>query len=266
MTSTEPSRRGRWLRLTALLALVAAVLAAWQTGLLERVTVDSLRQLVAWAGPVAPAAFVAVYALGELLHVPAVVFILAAAVVWPIPVALPLAYLGSLAAAALVFAVARVLVGEELRDAVHRRLPAELRRYDQRLESHGVRTVALIRLLTFMAPTMHWVLATSRVRYRDMLAGTALGVAPGVALLVLLGQRAVERWDETRWWVYGGAVVLGALLVGRRLWRRRSASRVGTDARRAAGAELDPGVPVSGAGSADSTTDPCRGEARREPT
>jgi phospholipase D1/2 len=217
---TTSQKTGRWLRIGAVAVLLIAILLLWRSGLHEQLTRDRLRELAERAGAFGPVLFLLAYAAGEMLNLPSVVFVVVAGVVWPLYVALPTAFAGTLFAAAVVFAFARYVVSESARQAIHARMPPEMRRWDAQLDTHGVRTVAMIRLLTFLSPFMHWVLAASRVSFRDMMIGTALGVTPGVVLLVVMGDTAVEHWATARPYIFGG---MGALLLFLllRAWIRR---------------------------------------------
>lgn len=214
--------RSRWIKLAAVVLLLGAILYLWQSGVLDSFDRTTMKGWAERAGVWGPPAFVALFAIGELLHVPSVIFVVVAGVVWPWPIALPTAYLGAMLASAVVFVVARYLVSGALQDAIKKRLPPEVKRYDEALEDKGIRTVAVIRLLTFMSPIMHWVLATSRVRFGDMMAGTALGLIPGIAALVLAGDTAVTHWELAKPYLLGGVVLFFVVKIVMRVAKRRS--------------------------------------------
>jgi uncharacterized membrane protein YdjX (TVP38/TMEM64 family) len=230
IVSEVPTPGSRRVRLGVAALVIAAGVAAYRFGLLDELTIDNLRTWAKGAGWWGPPVFVLLFAIGEILHVPSVIFVVVASIVWPLAVALPTAYLGAMTASAVVFLFARFVVGEGVRKLVHDKMPPEFRRYDDALEERGFRTVALIRLVTFMAPLMHWVLATSRVRFGTMMAGTAVGLLPGISALVVLGERAVHHWEVAQPYVYGAVatiVVVQALRVVRR--RRAQAASAPAD-------------------------------------
>ena len=218
-----------------LAVLATAALVAWRMGLLDVITVDALRGWARRAGWWGPFAFVALFALGEVLHVPSVIFVVVAGIVWPLWFALPVSYAGAMAASATVFLFARYVVGDGVRKLVHDKLPPELRRYYDALVERGARTVAVIRFFTFMSPLMHWVLATSKVRFGAMMVGTAVGLAPAVTVLVLLGEQAIDHWERMRSFFYG-AIAVFVVVQAVRVVRRRRRSPVAPPPRRARGA------------------------------
>lgn len=78
------------------------------------------------AGAFGDVLFIVLFALGEMLAIPSVLFILAAGLVWPFPLALDIAWLGSIVSAGVVFLVSHYLV----RDFVQARLSDRLHDLD----------------------------------------------------------------------------------------------------------------------------------------
>ncbi len=196
-----------------------AVGALWRTGYATELDRETMQGWASGAGWWGPLAFVALFAIGELLHIPSVIFVVIAGLVWPTGIALVTAYLGALLASAVVFLMARYFVSGALREVVKKRMPAVMQRYDAALVTRGIRTVALIRLVTFMAPAMHWVLATSRVRFGDMMLGTAIGLVPGITALVLGGDAAVRHWETAQPWILAAVGVLLLLRLAKGHWQ-----------------------------------------------
>jgi uncharacterized membrane protein YdjX (TVP38/TMEM64 family) len=202
-------------------AVALALGIAWHTGAYSQLTPESIAAVVERAGLFGPVIFVGLFAAAELVHLPGLLFVFAAAALWPLAIAIPTAYCGALAAALLVFAISRQVVPAGLRE----RLPAWLLRYESHLESHGFRSVLLLRLVLFMAPIVHWLLGASRVTFRNYLLGSALGLLPGVIVFTLLGREAIAHWQGVQPWAIGGAAVLVGLLLGRRLYARLTPAR-----------------------------------------
>jgi uncharacterized membrane protein YdjX (TVP38/TMEM64 family) len=207
-------------RVAFLAAVGVTFVAAWAAGLHSRVTPEVVAELVARAGILGPIAFVGLFVAAELVHLPGVLFVIAASALWPPAVAIPTAYAGALAASIVVFFVARRIVPATVRE----RLPEWLLRYEARLETHGLFTVIALRLVLFMLPTVHWLLGASRVSIRDFALGSAIGLLPGVVFYVLVGRQAFEHWDAVRPWALGAGALLAALLVARRVRNRAQPS------------------------------------------
>lgn len=212
----------RWLLAGGIAAGAAALLAGG--GLEWLRDPEGARAWMEDAGPWGRVAFVLAFALLEPLGVPGVLFMVPAAALWPAGEALLLSWLGAVGAGVLGAAAARHL----LREAVAARLPPRFRRYDARLARRPLTTVLLVRLAFFLAPPAHWALGLSAVPMRHLVVGTALGLLPGVVVVVLGSRGAVALAQEHPAWAAaagGGALV--AALLARRAWRARRARRAG---------------------------------------
>ncbi len=168
-----------------------------------------LQDAGAWGGLV----FVLAYCVLQPLGVRSVFFLLSAPMVWQPLTAFVLSWAGTLAASLAAFGFAR-FVG---RSWVQRRLPPGIRRLDDRLATRGLRTVLLLRLLFYTAPTLQFALGVSRVRAGAFLTGTLLGVVPFTALMTLLGARINASLVENpifSWpWDRFGPLIVALLLV-----------------------------------------------------
>jgi uncharacterized membrane protein YdjX (TVP38/TMEM64 family) len=197
-----------------LLLAAAAALAA--SGAHEHLSPGRLRATLEGLGPAGPLLFVVAFAVLEPLHVPGILFVLTAPLVWPLPAAFALSLAGATGAGIVGFVGARYLA----RDVVQRHLPASWRAWDDRLAAHGFRTVVAIRLLTFLAPAAHWGIGLSSVRFGPALAGTAVGLAPGLLLLTWLGEHVTGWLGELPVAVWIGLAALAVAALGVRWWRR----------------------------------------------
>ena len=176
-----PSRTNRW-RMVALAALFfVPLLIAWQTGLTERLDVETVREIMQSAGIFGVLIFMALFAIGELMHVPGWVFMGAASIAYGPVFGSLAAYVGALVSVSVGFYVVRGIGGQpfgQLRWKWAQRVFA-------RLESRPVRTVTVLRLLMWVAPALNYGLAMSRIRFRDYLLGSALGLLLPVPLIVI---------------------------------------------------------------------------------
>jgi uncharacterized membrane protein YdjX (TVP38/TMEM64 family) len=172
--------------------LVAAGLAvAWHFSPVREVL--SLKQLAAFGDalrghPLAPLAIVAAFVLAGFLFVPVTLLIGACALVFG-PIAGSLyAFVGAIASAAATYGAGRLLG----RDAVRRLAGSALNRISQRLGRRGLIAVTLVRLVP-LAPftVVNAVAGASHIGWRDFLAGTALGLLPGLVVTAAFVDRAL---------------------------------------------------------------------------
>ncbi|MHB8876504.1 MAG: TVP38/TMEM64 family protein [Myxococcaceae bacterium] len=170
--------------------LVALAVAAGAVAVLLLVPPERwLPGLLEWirgAGPLGMAAFAGVYVAGALLMLPGSVFTLGAGFAYGPLAGTLLVSPVSVLASTLAFLTGRFLA----RDWVGRRI-ARFPRFaalDQAIAESGFRTVLLLRLSPlFPFNLLNYSLGLTRVRLRDYVLGSALGMLPGTVLYVYLG-------------------------------------------------------------------------------
>jgi len=215
-------RSVRVCRVVAVLAVVAGVIVALRSGVLD-VFAEPARvaQALVELGPWGYLAFVAAYAAFQPFGIPGTVFVVAAALIWPWPVAFALSMTGTMAASVVGFCFARLVA----RRWVERRIPARFRRYDEALAARAFATVFFLRLVFWMPPLLHAFFGISRVRFWTHFWGSLAGYVLPLLLISFFGQRLFDalRALPTSTWVGLGAgtvvVALGALLLRRRMAR-----------------------------------------------
>jgi uncharacterized membrane protein YdjX (TVP38/TMEM64 family) len=116
------------------------------------------------------------------LHVPGLALVAAGVLAWGRLPGGVLAYLAAIIAMTLCFLTVRTIGGSPLGELKHR----HARRLLQHLEDRPIRTVALVRLVTWLSPGMTYALALSPVRLRDYVLGSALGILLPVAVFISL--------------------------------------------------------------------------------
>ena len=202
------------MRLRIALVIVALLIAGWLYASGAHATIDpkSMRRWLQEAGLWGGLLFVLAYCVLQPLGVRSVIFVLSAPLLWEPVTAFALSWVGTVAASIAAFGFAR-FVG---RAWIQRRLPPGIRRLDDRLVTHGLRTVLLLRLFFYTAPTLQFALGVSRVRGSAFLTGTILGVVPFTALMTLLGAQIdawlVEHPISTWPWDRFGPLIIALLL------------------------------------------------------
>lgn len=206
--------RGRWLVLALVVvgAALFVVLGGWDfvsDG-------DRVEEFFTERGALGPVVFIlAMWAL-QPAGVPGLVFMVPAAVVWPLPTAMALSWVGNMGASTIAFAMARYLA----RDWAQNHMPTRLHGWDERLADGGLWQVFLLRVVTGQFTPADWLLGVSTVRLRVFLIGTALGIIPGIVLATTLGGGLVDLLGN-RWVRLPAVVALVGFVVVRRARRAR---------------------------------------------
>lgn len=173
-------------RVGALLLLACLGLGAWR---FTQLGAAGVRELFEAAGVWAPVAYVISFALLEPFGVLGILFIGPGSLIWPWWELFLYTWLGATGASAVGFWFARTLG----RDWVARRIPTRLLAYEERLARNALLGVILLRLVFSIWPPVHWMLGLSRVHFGPYLLGSAIGLAPGMAILTWVGQSLLER-------------------------------------------------------------------------
>lgn len=173
--------------LIAAAAVVLASTVAWSAEL-EAVALG----LVEWsrlAGPAGAALFSGAYVVSTVLLLPGSVLTLGAGYAWG-----PLWGVALVSPVSVAAATAAFLVGRTLgRSWAARRVGNDPRvaAIDRALEEHGFKVVLLLRLSPlFPFNLLNYALALTRVRLRDYVLASALGMFPATVLFVYLGSLA----------------------------------------------------------------------------
>jgi uncharacterized membrane protein YdjX (TVP38/TMEM64 family) len=197
-------------------AAVVASMIAWiyASGAYQQIDPAMMRVWFRNAGAWGAVLFIVAYACLQPFGVNGLVFLLSAPLIWSPIEAFLLNWVGTVGTGVFSFSGARFVA----RAWVQQRLPRRIRRFDDRLSTHGFRTVFLLRLIFYTAPTVQWALGVSRVAFAPFLVGTVLGVAPFTLMTTLLGVRVaawlekhpVATWPWDRLWP---ALILAAVVI-----------------------------------------------------
>lgn len=179
----------RFVKLAILAVLILALVALWRfTPLAELTDPAILKEMLQSLGGGfwLPLIVLGAYLLGGLVAFPVTVLIAVTGMVFdPLP-AFAYALGASLASAALTYAIGRKAGTQPLRNL----LGARVNRVSRALASRGVLAVAALRMLPIAPFTfVNLAAGASRVKFVDYLAGTVLGMAPGILVITLLGNQ-----------------------------------------------------------------------------
>jgi len=214
-------RDSRAVKLGAVAAVVVLLVVAQRLGILQLFSDPSgiahlLRDLGGWGYVV----FLVSYTLLQPFGVPGTVFVMAAPLIWPWPVAFALSMAGTMAASVVGFSFARFVA----RDWLERRLPARFHKYDDALAARAFTTVALLRFVFWMPQMLHTFLGLSKVGFWTHIWGSLVGYAIPLFLVSFFGEKLFElmRTTPPSVWI---AIAVGLALTALTVWmirRRRS--------------------------------------------
>ena len=215
----------RGAKIAAVLVVIAVLVTAERLGVLQQFADPArVKETLVRLGPWGYLAFVVAYATLQPFGVPGTVFIWAAPLIWPWPIAFGLSMTGTMAASVVGFSFSRFVA----RDWVSTRLPARFRKYDEALARRAFATVFLLRLVFWMPPMLHAFFGISKVRFSTHFWGSLAGYVLPLFLVSFFGERlflALKDVSFEVWILLGAGVAVVAL--GLWLFRRRARRSVG---------------------------------------
>jgi uncharacterized membrane protein YdjX (TVP38/TMEM64 family) len=193
---SNKNRRGSAIKASVLvLFLVMAIVIARFTPLKEYLTAEKLRLLLETAGPWASVAYIGAYAAGVCFFMPGTLLATVGAAIFGPYYGFVYVWLGAMIGAVLAFFIGRYLG----RDFAASLIGNRLRKYDEAIERNGFATVLYLRLVYFPFTPMNFGMGLTRVRFRDYLSGTALGIIVGTFIFTFFVGTIKDVWSSGQW-------------------------------------------------------------------
>ena len=216
----------RYIRIMAAAVIVLGTLALvwWLTPLREWINISHAVAAMNRLGdsPAAPFVMLAAFLIGGLVVIPVNVLIAVTVLVFGPLFGALYALLGAVLSAELLYEIGRHFPAGDLRRRLHR----ATQRLRGRLQRHGLLAVAVVRVVPVAPYSVVNVAAGAmhipRVQY---LAGTALGMLPGIVFNALFIDRVVEALRRPNPWSYGLLVAAATLIVAMIVLIRRRVAR-----------------------------------------
>jgi uncharacterized membrane protein YdjX (TVP38/TMEM64 family) len=207
----------------ALVAIFAIVTLIVRAGVFGDWSVDGMRAEIESYGTLGPLVFMGLIVAGFFVPGPELVLVGLGGAIFGAIEGFVYGWIAAVVGTAIPFLLVRQAIGGYVQrgDGIRFR---RLRAIDERLAARGFATVLVLRLLLCMAPPLNWALGATRVRLRDYVLGTALGVTPGIGLGAYLGDAMTDAgsWSAllTPAVVIPALVALSALVAGPVIGRR----------------------------------------------
>jgi len=175
--------------------IVAAIYVIRFTPVKEFFTQTALSNFLESAGMWAPVLFILVYAVGVCLFVPGTLLTVLGAAIFGAYFGFLYVWIGAMIGASVAFWIGRTLGREFAASMVGDRL----KKYDDAVARNGLATVLYLRLVYFPFTPMNFGMGLTKVRFRDYLAGTGLGILVGTFIFTFFIGTLKEVWASGQW-------------------------------------------------------------------
>jgi uncharacterized membrane protein YdjX (TVP38/TMEM64 family) len=193
----EPnSRRRAAIKASALLGIImGGILLTRFTPLKDYLTTEALGSFLNASGFMAPLLFIIIYTVSICLFVPAILLTVTGAAIFGPYLGFIYVWVGAMAGGGAAFLIGRNL-GRDFAASV---IGNRLEKYDAAIERNGFATVLYLRLIYFPFTALSFGMGLTRVRFRDYLLGTGLGIIVGTFLFTFFIGTLKEIWVSGDW-------------------------------------------------------------------
>lgn len=158
-------------------------------------TTEQLRLILEASGFWAPLLFVFIYAAGVCLFLPGTLLTALGAAIFGPYWGFLYVWIAAMIGASLAFLIGRYLG----RDFAMSLIGNRLKRFDNAIERNGFATVLYLRLVYFPFTPMNFGMGLTKVRFRDYVAGTGLGIMVGTFIFTFFVGTIKEVWAGGQW-------------------------------------------------------------------
>jgi uncharacterized membrane protein YdjX (TVP38/TMEM64 family) len=178
-----------------ILFIIAMIAVVRFSPVKEYLTPETLSHFLETAGFWAPLAYVLLYATGVCVFLPGTLLATLGAAIFGPYFGFVYVWSGAMIGASLAFFIGRYL-GRDLAASL---IGDRLKKYDDGIERNGFATVLYLRLLYFPFTPMNFGMGLTKVRFRDYLFGTALGIIVGTFIFTFFIGTLKEIWASGQW-------------------------------------------------------------------
>lgn len=175
--------------------IIAAIFLIRFTPVKNYLTADALGGFLEGAGLWAPVVYMMTYAAGVCLFVPGTLLTGLGAAIFGAYWGFLYVWIGAMMGAGGAFFIGRTLG----RDFAASLIGDKLKKYDDAIERNGFATVLYLRLVYFPFTPMNFGMGLTKVRFRDYIAGTGLGIIVGTFIFTFFIGTLKNVWASGNW-------------------------------------------------------------------
>jgi uncharacterized membrane protein YdjX (TVP38/TMEM64 family) len=193
LPSKQPKAVVKAIILTAFIA--GAILLIRFTPIKTYLTAEELSRFLETVGFWAPLVYIAFYSLGVCLFVPGTLLTGLGAAIFGAYWGFVYVWIGAMLGASAAFFIGRTLG----RDFAASLIGDKLKKYDDAIERNGFATVLYLRLVYFPFTPMNFGMGLTKVRFKDYVFGTGLGIIVGTFIFTFFIGTLKDVWVSGNW-------------------------------------------------------------------
>ncbi len=175
--------------------IIGAIFLIRFTPVKNYLTADALGSFLETAGLWAPVVYMMIYAVGVCLFLPGTLLTGLGAAIFGAYWGFLYVWIGAMMGASAAFFIGRTLG----RDFAASLIGNKLKKYDDAIERNGFATVLYLRLVYFPFTPMNFGMGLTKVRFRDYVAGTGLGIIVGTFIFTFFVGTLKDVWASGNW-------------------------------------------------------------------
>jgi len=175
--------------------IIGAIFLIRFTPVKNYLTADALGSFLETAGLWAPVVYMMIYAVGVCLFLPGTLLTGLGAAIFGAYWGFLYVWIGAMMGASAAFFIGRTLG----RDFAASLIGNKLKKYDDAIERNGFATVLYLRLVYFPFTPMNFGMGLTKVRFRDYVAGTGLGIIVGTFIFTFFIGTLKDVWASGNW-------------------------------------------------------------------
>ena len=175
--------------------IIGAIFLIRFTPVKNYLTAEALRRFLETAGLWAPLVYIVIYVVGVCLFLPGTLLTGLGAAIFGAYRGFVYVWIGAMIGASAAFFIGRTL-GREFAASL---IGDRLKKYDDAIERNGFATVLYLRLVYFPFTPMNFGMGLTKVRFRDYVAGTGLGIIVGTFIFTFFIGTLKDIWASGNW-------------------------------------------------------------------
>ncbi len=175
--------------------VVGAIVLIRYTPVKNYLTTEYLGRFLEASGLWAPMVYIVIYAVGVCLFLPGTLLTGLGAAIFGSYWGFLYVWIGAMFGASAAFLIGRTLG----RDFAASLIGDRLKKYDDAIERNGFATVLYLRLIYFPFTPMNFGMGLTKVRFKDYLFGTGLGIIVGTFIFTFFIGTLKEVWTSGNW-------------------------------------------------------------------